>query len=116
MSPRQNVGEYTKYSFPSKLMEYLLSGVPVVGYKLDGIPKEYDQFINYVVDNAPQSLASVLIRICEESSEHYEIIAKQARDFILSKKNSQKQVEKIIDLMGMREPMLVREKGDESWD
>ena len=38
VNPRQNNEEFTKYSFPSKTMEYLASGVPVVAYKLDGIP------------------------------------------------------------------------------
>ena len=43
INPRQNIEEFTKYSFPSKTMEYLASGVPVIGYKLDGIPHEYDE-------------------------------------------------------------------------
>lgn len=38
VNPRQNNEEFTKYSFPSKTMEYLSSGVPLVAYKLDGIP------------------------------------------------------------------------------
>lgn len=45
VNPRENNDEYTKYSFPSKTIEYLLSGKPVVGYLLDGMPEIYKKFI-----------------------------------------------------------------------
>ena len=99
VNPRQNIGEYTKYSFPSKLMEYLQSGVPVVAYKLDGIPDEYDAYFNYVNDNTPTALAQKLIEVCENESGYYEDVAQKARDFISEQKNSQKQMEKILELL-----------------
>ena len=43
VNPRPNNEEYTKYSFPSKNIEYLLSGNPVVAYMLDGIPSIYEK-------------------------------------------------------------------------
>lgn len=51
VNPRQNNEEYTKYSFPSKVIEYLLSGNPVVCYKLDGMPNEYADFVHFVKPN-----------------------------------------------------------------
>ncbi|HFI0083001.1 TPA: glycosyltransferase, partial [Streptococcus suis] len=36
INPRKNDQEFTKYSFPSKIMEYLSSGTPMLGYKLSG--------------------------------------------------------------------------------
>ena len=45
VNPRKNDEEYTKYSFPSKTIEYLLTGNPTVGYILDGMPKIYNEFI-----------------------------------------------------------------------
>ncbi|RIO11671.1 glycosyltransferase [Mammaliicoccus sciuri] len=47
INPRENNEEYTKYSFPSKLTEYLISGTPVICYKLDGIPDEYEEILHY---------------------------------------------------------------------
>ena len=41
VNPRTSEGEYTKYSFPSKTMEYLLTGRSVVINRLPGIPEEY---------------------------------------------------------------------------
>lgn len=45
INPRSVVEEYTRYSFPSKNIEYLLSGKPVVGYFLEGMPQVYRDFL-----------------------------------------------------------------------
>lgn len=45
VNPRPNRGAYTKYSFPSKIIEYLASGKPTVAYMLDGMPKCYAEFL-----------------------------------------------------------------------
>lgn len=49
VNPRPNNEEYTKYSFPSKDIEYLSSGKPTVAFLLDGMPRCYQDFL-YVVD------------------------------------------------------------------
>ena len=49
VNPRPNNEEYTKYSFPSKDIEYLSSGKPTVAFLLDGMPKCYQNFL-YVID------------------------------------------------------------------
>lgn len=45
VNPRENDEEYTKYSFPSKTIEYLASGNPTVGYMLDGMPAIYGDLL-----------------------------------------------------------------------
>ena len=45
VNPRPNNEEYTKYSFPSKNIEYLMTGKPVVAYMLDGMPGYYKDFL-----------------------------------------------------------------------
>ena len=37
VNPRKGDAEFTKYSFPSKTMEYMASGTPTVMYKLPGL-------------------------------------------------------------------------------
>lgn len=69
VNPRQNIEEYTKYSFPSKTLEYLASGTPVLCYKLDGIPAEYDRYLVYPTDNNVKTLAEAIINITKMSGE-----------------------------------------------
>lgn len=99
VNPRQNIGDYTKYSFPSKIMDYLLTGVPVVAYKLDGVPDEYDPYLIYVKDNSPNSLAEALIEVCEDSNGIYNEIAKKAVAFINNEKSAIKQAKRILDFI-----------------
>ncbi len=69
VNPRQNDMEYTKYSFPSKNIEYLLSGNAVVAYMLDGMSEKYKDFIYYPKDNSVQSLADALLCALNDSVE-----------------------------------------------
>lgn len=103
VNPRQNNDTFSKYAFPSKTMEYLASGRPVVGYKLDGIPAEYDDYIQYVSGNSTGDLRDKLVEICELPQEARDEIGKKGREFILRKKNPKVQCEKI---MGMLHEML----------
>lgn len=99
VNPRQNNEEFTKYSFPSKTMEYLSAGVPLVAYKLDGIPNEYDPYICYVKDNSIKSLANTLESVCEMSKDDRAAIGRIGREFVLKNKNSKVQTKRIIDLI-----------------
>ena len=60
INPRPAQGEYTKYSFPSKTMEYLLSGSKVVMYRLPGIPEEYYRYIKIISEPNAQSMADAI--------------------------------------------------------
>lgn len=99
VNPRCNNEEFTKYSFPSKNLEYLSSGVPVIAYKLDGIPDEYDEYILYVKDNSPSSLANKIIEICEMSNSERASIGNKARSFVNRDKNEIVQTQKILSLI-----------------
>ena len=99
VNPRQNNEEFTKYSFPSKTMEYLASGTPVVAYKLDGIPDEYDGYINYVSDNTPKTLATVIQNICEMPKEERVQMGRKGRDYVLEEKNNVRQTKRILDFI-----------------
>jgi glycosyltransferase involved in cell wall biosynthesis len=99
VNPRQNNEEFTKYSFPSKTMEYLSSGVPLVAYKLDGIPDEYDSYIFYVKENSLSCLADTIRQVCEMPESKRAAAGKAGREFVLNQKNSAEQVKKITNLL-----------------
>ena len=99
INPRQNNNEYTKYSFPSKIIEYMLSGRPVVAYKLDGIPDEYDNYLIYPEDDSALSLATLLDTMLSTEDSILNEKGKSNRDFILREKTEEKQVKKILKLL-----------------
>ena len=99
VNPRQNNEEFTKYSFPSKNLEYLSSGVPLVAYKLDGIPNEYDEYIHYPADDSPESLSREIIKISNLTDDERQSLGQKARDFVFENKNKVKQAQRIIEFI-----------------
>lgn len=100
INPRKNNEEYTKYSFPSKILEYLSSGIPIIAYKLDGIADEYDDYIYYIIGDRVEDMADKIIEICEKSKEERDEFGKKACRFVLENKNCHIQVKKITEMIG----------------
>lgn len=97
INPRSNDGEYTKYSFPSKIMEYMAAGKPVMCFKLDGIPDEYDNYLTYFTDK--KTMAQQIEKMCAMSSERLARMGKDGAEFVLREKNCEKFGENIRTLM-----------------
>lgn len=77
-------GEFTKYSCPSKILEYMLTGNPTVICRLPGIPEEYYDYLIVAKDNSIQSLAESLnlaLRLSDSERNKY----KKARSFVISR-------------------------------
>ena len=99
INPRMPTGTYTKYSFPSKTAEYMVSGKPVIMYKLEGIPNDYDEFLNYITAKNSLELKCELEKIF--SSNYLELTKKslKAREFMLNNKTSIIQAKNILNLI-----------------
>ncbi len=96
INPRTPTGTYTKYSFPSKTAEYMMSGKPVVMYKLEGVPDEYDDYLIYLNDSTPDGIAEELSMIIKADYGIYLSKASKGRKFMLENKTSDIAAEKII--------------------
>lgn len=93
VNPRSSKELYTKYSFPSKTLEYMCSGRPVLTYKLPGIPQEYDNYLFYVEDYDSFTMAlEVISRIPFDQLKDK---GEKAYKFVQNKKNGLIQAEKI---------------------
>jgi glycosyltransferase involved in cell wall biosynthesis len=92
---------FTRYSFPSKILEYLSSGIPTLMYKLDGIPDEYYDYC-YSLDKNQSDVFSLKEKLSEimliPQEERYKLGMK-ARSFILQNKNAHNAGLKIINLL-----------------
>ena len=50
INPRQPNEEFSKYSFPSKNLEYMMSGRPVINFLLSGMDEDYGEY-TYIIPN-----------------------------------------------------------------
>lgn len=88
VNPRRPEGEYTKYSFPSKTMEYLASGTPTIMYHLPGMPDEYLPFVELINEKSPTGLRDSLEKMLTSSQKELDDFGAKARDFILQTKTA----------------------------
>lgn len=99
VNPRPIEDEYTKYSFPSKNMEYMVSGTPVLTTDLPGMPKEYKDYVFIMEDYSHEGIKNKLIEISNmDKKELYEVGIK-AREFVLTKKNNTVQASRIVEII-----------------
>lgn len=87
--------EFTKYSFPSKTIEYMLSGTPLLTTALQGIPDEYHPYLYMIENNAPQTVCSALRELLKQTPEELIEHGTKAQQFIVNEKNALKQAEKL---------------------
>lgn len=99
INPRQNNETFTKYSFPSKNLEYMLSGRPTIAYKLDGMPQEYEEFLIMPKDDSVTALANCIQSVLQMSPLEQCEIGLKARKFVIEQKNYISQTKKILELL-----------------
>lgn len=99
VNPRPCNEEFSKYSFPSKTMEYMLSGTPVVSTKLPGIPEEYFDYIFTFDDDSEQAIYSKLTEIIALDRRQLRSKGKEAHDFVIGNKNNLIMARKVIELL-----------------
>lgn len=108
VNPRTSEGIFTKYSFPSKTMEYLASGTPTLMYRLPGIPNEYFGYCYSPTDETIDALVDKISEILESPESERNALGVSAREFILSKKNPKSQTNKIIKLINQCQSLKTR--------
>ena len=99
INPRHRTDEYTKYSFPSKTMEYMASGTPVLMSRLECLPKEYLEHIYFFEDESVEGMRNAIEKICSKPQEELYQFGKEASKFIFEEKTPTMQVKHIIDFI-----------------
>ncbi len=102
VNPRFSDGDYTKYSFPSKNIEYMSSGTPVLTTKLKGIPDEYNDYTFILENESSNGIKDKLTEIFSKSSKKLTEFGKNAQKFVLKEKNKVKQASKIKKLINQK--------------
>lgn len=101
INPRKNQ-EMAKYSFPSKTLEYMLSGTPMLGYKLAGIPEEYYDNM-FVIQDSENGMEEALRKAMNLPEAERIKMGEKAKQFVVKEKNPEKQCKKILELIGRLE-------------
>ena len=96
VNPRPSNEEFTKYSFPSKNMEYMVSGTPTLLTKLPGMPKEYLKYVYVLENESVDGMAKKLIEIFNLSQEELKEKGELAKEYVLNKKDNKNQAKRII--------------------
>ena len=99
VNPRHSNEEFTKFSFPSKTMEYLASGTPTLMCRLPAIPLEYDEYLFYFEDESIDGFSKRIVEVCNMDKEYLRQHGAKSRNFILSEKNCYAQAKRIYDMV-----------------
>ena len=99
VNPRPSCEEFTKYSFPSKNMEYMVSGTPILTTPLQGIPKEYNDYVYLFEDETINGMTETLEGILGKSKGELHKKGLKAKEFVLREKNNNKQAKRILDMI-----------------
>lgn len=99
VNPRPSNEEFTKYSFPSKNMEYMASGTPLITTPLPGMPEEYHQYVCLFNDESIEGFASTIKQILSLSAEELNELGMRAKEFVLNKKNNIIQARKLMKML-----------------
>lgn len=99
INPRPSVDEFTKFSFPSKTIEYMSSGTPVLTTKLKGIPDEYFEYVYTLEDETATGVENALKKIFSIPEVERQTFGERAKSFIETNKNKTVQVKKILDFL-----------------
>lgn len=90
---------FTKYSFPSKTIEYMLSGTPLLTTHLPGIPAEYFPYVYIIEDNSSETIRTKLEQLLSADAAELREKGMLAKSFVSENKNSEKQADRLCKFL-----------------
>ena len=99
VNPRPSDEEFVRYSFPSKTMEYMSTGTPVLMTKLPCLPKEYLPHLYLIEQETPEGVARALRDTLAKDDETLFQKGIGARNFVLKERSNVIQAKKVLDML-----------------
>ncbi len=99
INPRPSGEAFTAYSFPSKNLEYMVSGTPVLTTKLSGMPREYDDYAYLFTDETVEGMAKTLEETIDLPRETLHEKGQAAKAFVLANKSNKAQANRVLTLL-----------------
>lgn len=97
VNPRPTDREFTKYSFPSKTMEYLASGTATLSTRLPGIPEEYFGHMLSIYNPGSTGITEALGTALRMPAQRLAELGRSGKEFVMREKNHVRQSERILD-------------------
>jgi len=95
VNPRPSDQDFVRYSFPSKLIEYMALGVPVLSTRLPGIPDEYLECMMIADVETDAGLRNAILEFAAMPAATRTRMAREARLFIIKAASEATQSRKI---------------------
>jgi glycosyltransferase involved in cell wall biosynthesis len=99
VNPRFSNAEYTLYSFPSKNIEFMTSGTPLVTTRLKGIPNEYFNYCFVFESETVEGISKTLNTLLLKEPVELLNFGIKAKQFVLQNKNNIIQAERIYNFI-----------------
>lgn len=99
VNPRPTDAEFVKYSFPSKIMECMASGTPLLTTRIPSMPQEYYPFVFFIKEETVEGIRMALTELLSLSEEQLHQKGDEAKHFILENKNYLAQGKKLNELL-----------------
>lgn len=99
VNPRPTNEDYVKYSFPSKTLECMVSGTPLITTALPGMPEEYNKYVYIFDDETEDGFAKTLKKITFVEKEELHAKGLSAKEFAVCQKNNVIQAKKFYEFL-----------------
>src|SRR5665647_397115 len=101
INPRPSNEELSKYSFPSKNMEYMASGTPLITTLLPGMPQDYFPFVYLFNDESLNGMRKTLEFILSKTKEELHEFGSKSKEYVLNYKNNVIQGQRLLKFLNL---------------
>ncbi|WP_181884826.1 glycosyltransferase [Arthrobacter sp. RT-1] len=98
VNPRPSAQGFVRYSFPSKVLEYLTLGVPMVTTRLEGLSADYLRFAQVAEGDSVSALAGAIRSVISEYGSALDR-ARRGQEYVISEKSVEAQGLKISQFL-----------------
>ena len=99
VNPRLTDADYVKYSFPSKTLECMVSGTPLLTTNLPGMPESYHEYVYLVGEETENGFQTVLQKVLALDGQTLHEKGLKAKQYALEEKNNLTQAKKFLEFM-----------------
>jgi glycosyltransferase involved in cell wall biosynthesis len=99
VNPRPSHEKFTKFSFPSKNLECMSLGTPLMTTRLPGIPEDHYPYVYFIEEETVIGIYNTLKTILIKSDKELHQFGDRCKDFCIREKNNIFQAKKIIKMI-----------------